>query len=173
MHTITKAKLNDANELANVAKAAFLPAHGHSSPKKDIDNYIDSNFNETTFLKEFSNPKNHYYLIHYNNKLAGYSKITFNTINVNMVDTNVTKMERLYLLKEFYGLDLGVKLFEFNIELAKKNNQNGIWVNVWVENKRAIAFYKKMGFKIVGRYDFKVSETHSNPNHVMYLEFNS
>jgi ribosomal protein S18 acetylase RimI-like enzyme len=46
-----------------------------------------------------------------------------------------------------------------------------VWLAVWTENHRAIDFYKKIGFKKVGDYDFKISENHSNPNHILYLEF--
>ena len=171
MQKITKATPKDAKILAQIAKASFLPAHGHSAPKKDIDNYLSKNFTEANFIKELENPVNHYYIIYHENEIAGYSKIILNSKNKSIAANNVTKMERMYLLKEFYGLNLGAKLFQYNIEFAKKNNQKGIWVFVWVENKRAIAFYKKMGFIIVGSFDFQVSETHSNPNHAMYLEF--
>ncbi|MDG1039942.1 MAG: GNAT family N-acetyltransferase [Polaribacter sp.] len=171
MQKITKATPVDARKLAQIAKDSFLPAHGHAGPKKDIDSYVSNHFNEANFKKELENKNNHYYIIYHENEIAGYSKIIFNSKNQNIANSNITKMERLYLLKEFYGLNLGVKLFEYNIEFAKKNDQKGIWVFVWVENKRAIAFYKKMGFVIVGSYNFIVSKTHSNPNHVMYLEF--
>jgi ribosomal protein S18 acetylase RimI-like enzyme len=82
---------------------------------------------------------------------------------------NVTKLERLYVLKEFHHLKLGLELFNFNVELSKKNNQAGMWLFVWTENLKAINFYKKAGFNIVGKYNFKISETHSNPNHQMLL----
>ena len=58
-----------------------------------------------------------------------------------------------------------------NVELSKKHGQLGIWLNVWVENQKAIRFYTKCGFKNVGSYDFKISENHTNPNHVLFLEY--
>ncbi|WKD84775.1 Spermidine/spermine N(1)-acetyltransferase [Polaribacter huanghezhanensis] len=171
MHNITKAKLTDAKILAQLAKETFLPAHGHSASKEDVDMYVSENFNETTFIKELSNPENHYYLMYHNNTLAGYSKITLNTPNKNISSNTVTCLSRLYVLKEFYGLQLGKKLFDFNIEFTKQHQQQGIWLHVWIENQRAINFYTKMGFTIVGTYDFKISATHTNPNYVMYLHF--
>lgn len=171
MHNITKATIKDAKVLAQLAKDSFLPAHGHSASKEDIDNYMSTNFSEANFVAEISNPDNHYYLISYKNKLAGYSKITLNTPNINLASENNTYMSRLYVLKEFYGLQLGKELFNFNIEFSKQHNQSGTWLAVWVENQRAINFYTKMGFKIVGSFDFKISETHYNPNHIMYLTY--
>ncbi|MFY0629170.1 MAG: GNAT family N-acetyltransferase [Flavobacteriaceae bacterium] len=168
---ICKATLANAKTLNSLSTRAFLPAHGHSAPQKDIDNYITVNFSEENFIKELSNPKNEYHLIYYKDKPVGFSKIVFNLQNEYLDATNVTYMSRLYLLKEYYGFNLGKELFDFNVSLSKKNNQQGIWLAVWVENSRAISFYKKMGFNIIGSYDFKISETHSNPNHIMYLHY--
>jgi len=63
---------------------------------------------------------------------------------------------------------LGYQLFNFNIKLCKKLDQVGIWLNVWTENTRAINFYRKVGFKKIGEYNFKISPTHSNPNHQLF-----
>ena len=171
MIQIVKATIEHASILPKLSIEAFLPAHGHSAPKELIDNYLEENFSKENFIKELSNSENEYYLIYYNDKIAGFSKVIFNTQNEHIKAQNVTYMSRLYLLKEFYGLNLGVELFNFNVELAKRNNQAGIWLAVWVENLRAFSFYKKMKLEIVGDYDFPVSKTYTNPNHIMYLPF--
>jgi ribosomal protein S18 acetylase RimI-like enzyme len=171
MYTIIKATLKDAQLLSIIGKAAFLVAHGHSAPKKDIDNYVSQNFNEENFKKELSDVKNEYYLIYSDTKIAGYSKVILNSKNENISSEDITLLSRLYLLEAFYGLNLGKELFNFNVNLSKENNQKGIWLAVWVENQRAISFYEKRGFVKVGKFDFKISETHYNPNHIMYLAF--
>lgn len=171
LHQILKAKIKHAKILSEIAIPSFLNAHGHSAPKKDIDNYIAQNFSEENFIKELQNDENQYYLIYYKNKIAGYSKVVFNQVSKNIVSKNVTYMSRLYLLEPFYGLGLGKFLFNFNIKLCKENNQKGIWLAVWIENQKGISFYKKMSFKKVGSFNFKISETHTNPNHILYLDF--
>ncbi len=62
---------------------------------------------------------------------------------------NIAKLERIYLLKEFYNLKLGLDLFNFNADLSKQNKQMGMWLFVWKENKRAVNFYKKMGLLLL------------------------
>jgi ribosomal protein S18 acetylase RimI-like enzyme len=171
MHKIVKATLKDALLLSEISVRSFLPAHGHSASKEDIDNYMSENFSEENFIKELTDIKNQYFLIYYDDKIAGFSKIILNSENKNISNKSSTLMSRLYLLEEFYGFNLGKELFNFNLNFSKKNNQKGIWLAVWIENKRAINFYKKMGFVKVGKFDFKISETHSNPNHIMYLKF--
>ncbi len=136
-----------------------------------IDNYISRNFNKKAIELDITSPNNQYHVIEYENQIVGFSKIMFNYPDENIQDKNVTKMERIYLLKEYYGLGLGKKLFQFNADLAKENQQNGMWLHVWIENKRAIQFYQKMRMNSVGSYDFPVSKDYTNENHVMYIEF--
>jgi len=171
MIKVCKAKISDAEVLAELSAKTFLSSHGHSASKSDIENYILKNFSTESYRIELADPHHQYYLIYLNNQLAGYSKIVFNSPQQKVKASNITYMSRLYLLKEFYGQNLGTHLFDFNIEISKNNHQAGIWLAVWVENLRAIAFYKKMGFVIIDNYDFPISKTHSNPNHIMYLEY--
>ena len=171
MIKIIKGKIEDCELIAQIGKKSFLDSHGKSASKENIETFITKTYNKETLIKELNNPTIEYLLIYYKNKIAGYSKIELNIPNSNIEHKRITKLDRFYLLKEFYGQKLGIKLFNFNIELSKKNQQNGIWLAVWVENQRAIKFYTKLGFKIVGKYDFKISSTHSNPNHIMYLTY--
>ena len=171
MTEIIKGNTAHCKLLTQIGIETFMEPHGKSASKADVDAYINNTFNEKVFYTELSNPENIYHLIYHENKIAGYSKIILNTPNINITDQNVTKLERLYLLKAYYGKNLAQELFNFNIQLSKKNNQKGVWLTVWIENHRAINFYKKIGFKIVGNSDFVVSDTHTNPQHVMYLEY--
>ena len=51
------------------------------------------------------------------------------------------------------------------------NKQAGIWLFTWVGNQRAIDFYLRCRFKIIGSQKFKVTETHYNQHHQMFLDF--
>ena len=106
-------------------------------------------------------------------QVLGYSKLILDFPHPEIRFQKITKLERLYLLPECIGQGLGKALFDFNLSLIKTNQQKGIWLYVWKENETAIAFYQNKGFKIVGSFDFKISETHKNPNHLMFLNFDS
>jgi ribosomal protein S18 acetylase RimI-like enzyme len=169
MHNIIKATVKDAALLSKLSVASFLPAHGQAASKEIMDNYIAKNFTEQIFVSELMNPDFQYYLIYYKNEIAGFSKVIFNLGNDTISNQNITKMERLYLLKEFYNLGLGKKLFNFNVDLSKENKQSGIWLYVWVENHKAVNFYKKAGFVKIADYNFPLTDKESRPNYVLYL----
>ena len=169
MTSIVKANKNDSHLLSEIAKLTFIESHGSSAKPEDINLYISEKYSGHIFEKELCDEKNSYYIIYHNNHAAGYSNIIMNSPCPNSAIEHIAKLERLYLMKEFYNLKSGLELFKFNVNLAKQNDQKGIWLFVWKENQRAINFYEKNGFTIIGSYAFKISETHSNPNHQMFL----
>lgn len=171
MITIQKATIDNAAAIAEIGGVSFLESHGHSASGADIDLYVSRKYTLNAVREELENPGHIYHLIYFRGQAAGYSKIVLDATNDHIPAQNVTTLDRLYLLKDFYDLKLGAALLEFNINISRQANQAGMWLHTWVENKRAVAFYHKAGFKIIGKADFKISDTHSNPNHVMYLEY--
>ena len=169
MTSIIRATNKDVVLLCKVATQTFIESHGHSAAEADIDNYIKEKYSIAAISEELNNTTNIYYLIFHNDIAAGYSKIVFNQPYPESEKQNITKLDRIYLLSGFYDLSLGKVLLQFNIDLAKQNQQAGIWLFVWTENQRAVNFYSKNGFVIIESHDFKISATHSNPNHQMLL----
>lgn len=171
MITIVQATVKDAKLLVDIGKSSFMDSHGMSASKEEIDAFVKVYFNESTLSEELQDTNKHFYIIYHNQKPAGYSKIIFNFPHQRIPFKNVTKLERLYLLTEFHDLKLGLELFNFNVQESLKHHQSGMWLFVWTENARALDFYTKVGFKIIGNHDFKISETHSNPNYQMLLTY--
>jgi diamine N-acetyltransferase len=170
MVSFERADKSRAHLLSELAGLTFIESHGHSAKPEDIDNFIAQKYNPDTFTAELINTKNNYYLAYYQNRLAGFSNIIYNFPYADSKMEDIAKLERIYILKEFYDLKLGHHLFEFNRDLAITNNQKGMWLFVWKENERAIKFYKKNGFEVIDNFDYKISETHSNPNYQMFLK---
>lgn len=168
---IRRADTADAVLLSSIAIPTFHESHGHSADADTINNYVDSRYNPSTLREELAEAANIFHIIFYEERPAGYSKIIFNHPFEDSSEKNITKLERIYILREYYDKKLGQSLFNHNCQLAKDNDQAGMWLYVWIENKRAIAFYQKNGFVINGNYDFRLSEQHTNPNHRLFLRF--
>lgn len=171
MTSIKRANEDDSLCISEVAKQTFIESHGRSAPPEEINNYISEKYSEEVLKTELRNPENIYHLLYYNDELVGFSNIILNVSYKEGADKNMTKLDRIFLLKKVYDLKLGVELLMFNLNLMKLHHQNGVWLFTWIENERAIKFYKKNGFEIVGSHDFKISENHTNPNYQMFLDF--
>ncbi len=171
MISIVKAQDTDAPLLAQVGRQSFIESHGRSATAAVIDEYVAEKFNLEVMQEELSNPASIYHIVYFNEQPAGYSKIIFDAPHSNISLPHVTKLERLYLLEAFYDRKLGAPLLQFNIDLSKQQQQEGMWLFVWTENERALRFYKKMGFEAIGNFDFKLTDAHANPNYQMLLTY--
>jgi ribosomal protein S18 acetylase RimI-like enzyme len=171
MTSIVKAGVNDYSLLADIGKNTFIQSHGHSASGDIINAYVRQKFSVEIVKEELSDPANIYHILFSDDDPAGYSKIILDAPHPDISVPHVTKLERIYLLKEFYELKLGSSLFTYNLELSRQAGQRGMWLYTWKENERAISFYTSHHFKIIGSYDFRLSATHTNPNHLMFLEY--
>lgn len=171
MISITKATEGDYNPIVSIGKISVAESHKGSCSAEDMNEFLERNYNSDAIKKELNDPNNIYHIIHYSDKPVGFSKIILNAKHPNIVAENITKLDRIYLLKEFYGLKLGLELLNFNIELSRNNNQSGMWLYTWIGNNRAIDFYLKAGFTIIGSHKFQVTETHYDLCHQLFLKF--
>ncbi len=167
--SIISATVQHAGLLSELAAKTFMESHGNSAGMNDLHNYVSKNYNARALESELKNAESLYYIIYFHDQPAGFSKISLNTGYEGEADKAFAKLERFYLLKEYYNLGLGSALFKFISTLCRESRQLGIWLYVWMENHRAIDFYHKKGFVITGSHDFPISATHSNPNHRMLL----
>ncbi len=159
---------SEVESLAELSQNTFKESHGHSATDTDIQNYVDYHFNTHTLSKALNDSNIYFNKIFFDNQLAGYSKLILDKPHPLTNISPIAKFERLYLLKDFYGLGLGKELLKHNIEIAITHQQKAFWLFVWTENKNGLKFYKKNDFKIIGDHDFKISDQHSNPNFVMF-----
>lgn len=169
--SITPIDRKDAEILRELAIITFQESHGHSASEVDIDAYINAKFTTENIAQELSDASNVFHFIYCNGELAGYSKLIYNTPYENLTPSNSTKLERLYVLEKFHDRKLGKQLMDFSLNLARRNEQSGVWLYVWTENHRAVRFYENCGFQQIAETYFQISARHANPNWILSLEF--
>lgn len=171
MSMIIKAGIEYAKVLSELGAETFIDSHKDSAPAREIETYMREKYSVEAISKELSNPENIYYIIKNENKIAGFSKIELSVKHPAVPLENSSKMDQIYLLNSFHGLKLGAQLLQFNVQLSKSSNQNGMWLIVWVGNKQAITFYEKFGFNVVSEDKFQLTDTHTSPCLIMVLDY--
>lgn len=168
---IYKATVDDTSKIARIGRVAVELSHRDSCSAEDMKEFIDSHYNDEAILQELTNPNNIYHLICRDDEPAGFSKIMLNAEHPNIASPNTTKLDRIYLLSDYYGHNLGYQLLQHNIQLSRQHNQQGMWLFTWQNNHRAVNFYKRNGFDIIGEHKFRVTDTHYNPHFQMLLRY--
>ena len=168
---IRRATVEDADIIVRVGRLAVELSHRDSCSAEEMNLFLDTHYNETAIMLELSDSHNIYHIISHKGEAAGFSKIVLNAPHPNIANPDTTKLDRIYLLSDYHGQNLGHKLLNRNIELSRNEGQSGMWLFTWQGNERAVNFYKRNGFVIVGEHNFKVTETHYNPNYQMLLTY--
>lgn len=171
MVSITKATEGDCNSIVDIGKISVEESHRGSSSDEVMNAFLEKHYSHDAIKGELLDSDNVYYIIRYNDQAAGFSKMILNSGHPNIAVDNVTKLDRIYLLKEYYGMKLGLALLNFNIEVSKNNDQSGMWLYAWIGNKRAVQFYQKAGFTVMGSHKYYVTETHYDVSHHMFLNY--
>ena len=171
MISIQPATLGDTELLSRIGGQTIFESHGRSAPHPVMQAYVADKFSPAAIEAELRDERNVFHLIRYNGAVAGYSKIIYKVPIEPVQEQNITKLERLYLLEKFYDKKLGHRLLQFNIDLTKLAGQTGMWLYVWKGNERALTFYERAGFHIVGDGWFRLTAEHANPNWQMYLPY--
>ena len=169
--SILPATENDNQLIADIGRIAVEEAHRDSCSAADMEHFLRANYNKAAIRNELNDPVNIYHVLFYKEQPVGFSKIILNAQHPNIPQENVTKLDRIYLLREFYDLKLGFRLLHHNITLSKSGNQCGMWLFTWVGNERAVNFYKRNGFTVIGGHKFKVTDTHYNEHYQMFLKY--
>lgn len=78
------------------------------------------------------------------------------------------QLRRLYVDARHHGRGLGRQLLDAAYAAARELGGRTLWLTVWERNERAIAFYSRCGFRIVGDTTFIVGED-AQTDHVMAI----
>ena len=64
------------------------------------------------------------------------------------------EVERFYVAHEWHGQGIAAPLMSATLAAARANGHDVAWLGVWEQNPRAVRFYLKAGFRIVGRHHY-------------------
>lgn len=170
MISLITGSIEHAGLLAGLGRQTFIESHSSSAAPEDIAAYVNEKFTEEQFQLELSDKSNLFRIALDKGNAVGYSKIIPDCSHPLLQEKSVCKMERLYVLQDYFEKKIGQILFNDSIDLAMQYKQKGIWLNVWTGNPRALRFYEKQGFIKKGETFFRISDKHNNPNFLMYKE---
>ena len=151
-----KCTIEDLHMLVEVSKSTFIVAFEADNNPKDFNTYIERAFNTNRIKDELSNPNSTFYFVYKENNLVGYLKLNIGNAQTEQLDLEGMELERIYVLDEYQGQQIGKQMLDKTISLARKEQVEFLWLGVWEENKKAIRFYKRYGFIKFGTHPYYI-----------------
>lgn len=128
-------------------------------------NYMLDNFYSVESLEKQMNNGQIFKVLLEDKNIVGYLGYEF-----NCKETGLLKIHKIYLLPETQGKGFGKFMIDEVIEIAKSNNQKGVFLNVNKYNK-AQFFYNKLGFTITKEEVIDIGNDYIMDDYQMELKF--
>jgi len=166
---VKTAILEDASDIANIAKDTFVLACPSSAAPAEIEKYI-SNSLSTGYFKSVITSKAAYIACAFvGGEMAGFVVAVYNSSCESQANlNNAAEIQKLYIRPKFHGKEIAYKLMTSAINEITKPGIDTIWLGVYSNNIKAKRFYSKFGFNVVGKTNFTMgSEIHLD--HIMAI----
>ena len=146
----------DAGPLAELAARVFHDTFAEYNTKEDMDLFLGTAYSEVRQLREIQDPSITTLLVECDGELCGYAQIKSGHTVPSVTGSDPIEIMRFYIDRAFHGRGLAQQLMSEVEAVARGAGAKTIWLGVWERNERAIAFYRKCGFRHVGEVPFLV-----------------
>lgn len=143
--------------LTDIGASTFYETFSHENEKADMVAYIEKTYNLKQVEENLKQADIQYFVAYNEKQDVGYIKLLQN-VEVALLTGKVIELEKIYVRKPLQGSGVASLLMQQAINFAKENGANHLFLGVWQENERALAFYKKFGFEIFATRNFMLGK---------------
>lgn len=150
----------DARLLAEIGRVSFEAAFGADNTPENMASYLQSAFSEEIQARELAQPGSTFLIAESEDGAAGYARLQAGPAPTCITGWRPVELVRFYLMPEWIGSGLAGRLMQACLETAWGGGYDVVWLGVWQKKPRAIHFYQKWGFVIVGEHTFQLGDDH-------------
>jgi ribosomal protein S18 acetylase RimI-like enzyme len=153
--TIRRATEADATLLSRLARRLFEETFGPMNDPADMRAYVSNAFSVEAERAALRDADCGVWIVEDATSSAlGYAMMRRGSTAGSVVSKRPAELERIYVDRGLHGLGVGDALMRTCVEHARGWHCDVLWLGVWEHNPRAIAFYQKAGFRVVGQQSF-------------------
>lgn len=171
MVTIRKAHPGDIPAVLELARVTFYDTYAEYNTPENMAQYLAEHFTEPVMLAEFEEPEAVFLLAFFEDRLAGYAKLRSAKTPASLLGRRHLELERIYVHRDFKRQKIGSALLNACIQHTRENRFEVLWLGVWQQNTKAIAFYEALGFSVFDTQVFVLGDDHQQ-DYLMKYEIN-
>jgi GNAT superfamily N-acetyltransferase len=165
MTTIRRGEARDAVALAELGARTFSDTFLADNDPADIAAFLADTFSPEKQAAELADPEVSYLVAEdaeNDGALVGYAML-HRGVAPDCVEAKAPiEIARLYVARAHLGSGTGAALMARCVEDARIAAHDVIWLGVWERNPRAIRFYERWEFRVVGQHVFVVGKDPQN-----------
>jgi ribosomal protein S18 acetylase RimI-like enzyme len=154
--SVRRADIHDADLLARLGATTFTQAFAAVNSAEDMAAYLASAFGPEIQAAELRQPESIFLIVSVDGEPAGYAQIQVTDPPEGVHASRPIELVRFYLDAAWHGQGVSKVLMGEVLAVASLGRHDIIWLGVWEHNGRAISFYRKWGFEVVGNKSFRL-----------------
>jgi len=168
---IRRATAADADALSEIGARTFFETFAADNTPEDMKLFLESTWSPELQRAEILDEGLDTLLAcDASGAIAGFAQLRVNHPPEGIVVRAPVELKRFYVDKPWHGQGVARLLMEAAERAARARGAREFWLGVWERNERAQAFYRKCGFRKVGKQIFVVG-TDPQTDDVMLREF--
>lgn len=144
--------------LALIGSASFLENFAGFLPGADVLAHCRNQHSAAKYAAWLAAPETRACLAEVRGAPVGYALLCAPDLPVATTEDDI-ELKRIYLLHRFQGSGIGAALMQWSVEAARSLGKRRLLLGVHDGNEKALAFYRRHGFKQTGTRTFQVGQT--------------
>ena len=157
----------DAAMMASLARRTFAETLGHLYSRANLEAFL-AGHSEEAWQDDLADPRFEARLAETGGEPIGFVAIGRPNLPFAVDEENSVELRMLYVLAPWHGKGVAPVLMQWAVERARERGAGALFLSVFIDNRRARAFYTRYGLAEIGPYAFKVG-THEDQDIVMRL----
>jgi ribosomal protein S18 acetylase RimI-like enzyme len=155
---VRRADESDVTLLALLGARLFEQAFGAANNPDDIADYVATAFSVEALRNVVLDADCASWIAEDPGRAAiGYAILRRGTTANGITSDRPAEVQRIYVERAWHGRNVGEALMRACIDHAQRVwHADELWLGVWQDNPRAITFYEKSGFRVVGEQTFQL-----------------
>jgi GNAT superfamily N-acetyltransferase len=152
--SLRRATPDDLAVWGEFSRRTFEATYGPHQPPERMARHIASRLNDDRLREKLADPTRTVWLAERGGVLVGFAMLHVVEPPPEVVASRPVEVERFYVDASHHGTGLAGALMTDVCQLAHAAGHDVAWLGVWEGNPRAIRFYSKQGFRIVGQWTY-------------------
>ena len=162
MPTVRRAESIDAEGLAALAERTFRATFGSFNTRENMDAHCAKAYGKAVQASEIVDPEIETFVCDDSGTLIGYAQLLWGAAPPCVQATRPAEIQRIYVEQRWQGKGVAQALVSQVLAAAMRGAADLVWLGVWENNPRAVAFYRKLGFGKVGQHVFQLGDDPQN-----------
>jgi diamine N-acetyltransferase len=152
--TFRRGTASDAATLAEFAERTFRQSFANANSSENMELHCAASFGVDIQGRDLSDHQQVIQIAEESGELAGFMQLRLDRPTACIDAMLPAELHRIYVEREWQGRGVAQELMRSAAAAATRAGNDWLWLGVWEHNPKAIAFYTKYGFELVGEHPF-------------------